>query len=226
MKGNVLEALAAAPAQLNIMPRFSVDTVCEYINVVHEERFPVLEILGRPMDDALKILAGVCERPERSKVFMAIGTVLTRSQAEQVVALKPDLVVSAAFSRRVLDVTVDAGIDYVPAVSSLQDIQDILDAYEDVGREVKVLKVCPVMLANIEMVSIFSAIFPGIKFCPTGTIELEDIATWKAMHWMGAPMERWFVPDSLIESHDWDAVRTKLRQIRVQAAAGVSSQNP
>jgi len=222
MNEKVLEELAGAPAQLNIMPHFTVDAVCGYIDVMQEESFPILEILGRPMDDALKLLAALNERPQRKKVLMAVGTVRTRKDAERVVALKPDLVVSGAFSRRVLDVTVEAEIPYVPAISTLQDIQDVLDAYEEVGHELKVLKVCPVDLATINILSMYAGIFPGISFCPTGSIVVQDIAEWKAMPWMGAPMERWFIPDELIFAGDWDEIRVKLQEIRTQAQIGES----
>ncbi len=222
MKEKALEALAGAPAQLNIMPHYTVDTVCGYIDLIHEESFPVLEILGRPMDDALELLAALNERPQRAKVFMAVGTVRTRDDAKRVVALKPDLVVSAAFSRRVLDVTVEAGIPYVPAISTLQDIQNVMDAYEEVGRELEVLKVCPADMTNIHFLSMYAGIFPGIKFCPTGNIEIQAIGEWKAMPWMGAPMERWFVPDELIHAEDWDAIRTILREIKELASEGES----
>lgn len=222
MKEDVLKKLVGAPAQLNIMPHFSVDAVCGYIDLLHEESFPILEILGRPMDDALELLAQVNERPQRAKVFMAVGTVRTRDDAKRVVELKPDFVVSGAFSRRVLDVTVEAGIPYVPAISTLQDIQNVLDAFEDVGRELKVLKVCPADMTNIYFLSMYAGIFPGISFCPTGNIRLEDIPAWKAMPWMGAPMERWFIADELIHAEDWEAIRTRLREIKELARQGES----
>lgn len=218
----VLTALANAPAQINIMPDYTAEELVGLASVFAEEGFPMLEILGRPMGKAIDLLASFNERPERSKVYTAIGTLKTRKDAEAVVALKPDLLVSAIFSRQVLDVAVDAGIDYLPAVSTLQDIQNVLEAFDEVGRELSILKVCPVEVVPIGMVNIMANIFPGIRFCPTGTIEIEDIPEWKAMPWMAAPMERWFVPDELIYAHDWDAIRGRLRKIKELAAEGVA----
>ena len=222
MREDVLVELSRAPAQLNIMPDYPVDTVCGYIDVINEEGYPILEILGRPMDKALAILEELNARPQRSKVYMAIGTIITRSDAERVAALRPDLMVSPAFSRKVLEVAVQADIPYVPGISSLQDVQDVLDAFEDVGREVTVLKVCPVDLLGRDLVGVIGGIYPGIALCPTGTINMEDIPEWKAMPWMGAPMERWFVPDEMIHACDWDVIRSRLQEIKRLAAEGLS----
>jgi 2-dehydro-3-deoxyphosphogluconate aldolase/(4S)-4-hydroxy-2-oxoglutarate aldolase len=182
----------------------------------------ILEILGRPMDKACDLLRAFNDRPERSNICMAVGTLRTRAHAEAVVALKPDFVVSAIFSRPVLDVAAEAGIPYVPAVSTLQGIHDVMEAFEELGLDLRVLKICPLDWVTVEVVDIMSAIFPGIAFCPTGTVQIADIADLKAKPWMGAAMERWFVPDELIFAHDWEAIRTILRTIEANAAQGIA----
>jgi len=130
--------------------------------------------------------------------------------------------VSPAFSRHILDVAVEADIAYLPAVSTLQDIQNILEAYAEVGRELKVLKVCPVKIVTMEIAQMYANIFPGIVFCPTGTIEIEALSAWKANPWMGVAMEQWFVPTEVIQARDWDTARASLRKIKALAAEGVA----
>ena len=217
---DLLSTLCASPAQINVPPDLTVDQVAGVARALIEESYPVLEILGRPMEKALPLLHAFNERPERSRIAMAVGTILTRRHAEQAVAAKPDLLVSPAFSRRVLEVAVEAGIPYIPAVSTLQDIQDVLDAYEDVGWELRVLKACPLNWITPAIMDMIARIYPTITFCPTGTVELEDIPLLKARSWMGAPMEQWFLERAWIDDGNWDRVRERLREIRRLAEAG------
>lgn len=219
---DVLDKLAASPAQITVHPMHTADAVCGLAGVLIDEGFPVIEILGRPLEDAVPLLRALNEMPQRSEIGTAIGTLKTRQQAEVAAELGPDLFVSPAFSQEVLDVAHERNIAYLPSITTLQDIQNIIGAFERVGREVNVLKVCPATLITREILNSYAGIFPGILFCPTGTIQKEEIPDWKAMPWMGAPMERWFVPDELLENHDWDGVRKALQEVKDLAAEGLA----
>ena len=84
-----------------MFPRYSASCLAGLIDVFAEEGYPLLGILGRPMDAALEILHALNDMPQRAKVDIAVGTVITRNDAERAAALKPDLLVAPAFSRRV-----------------------------------------------------------------------------------------------------------------------------
>lgn len=115
---------------------------------------------------------------------------------------------------------VEADIAYLPGVSTLQDIQQVLDAFEDVGREVRVLKLCPIDFVGRENIRYLAAIYPGILFLPTGSVLPEEIPTLRTQPWLGVPMQAEFVPVDLIENEDWEAVRKILRDLKRLAAEG------
>ena len=144
----------------------------------------------------------------------------TRQDALQAVALRPDFLVSPAFSRHVLEVAVDANIPYIPAVHTFQDVQNVIDAFGDCGLEVRVLKLCPVYGLTHEYVQALCGCFPGISFCPTGEITLDNYVQWKRMPGIIAPMGSGFVSEDLLNAGDWEGVRARLRLLhRLSAEA-------
>jgi len=213
MINEVLKHISEAPVMINIYPG-AAELICRFIEVLHEQDYPAIEILARPLDEALDLVRRINDSPQRKLIHIGMGTIKTQEDAQRAVEVQPDFIVSPAFSRRVLDVAVKAGIPYIPAVCTLQDVQDVMDAFEDVGRDVRVLKLCPVEIVTYKYVKILGAIYPGIVFCPTGTVALEDLPEWNKLQCIGPAMESSFVPREMIEAKDWQAVRNRLNQIR------------
>ena len=211
----IFQDIAKAPAMINIDTVQNVETVCRYIQILHEEGYPAMEILARPsLDSMLELLESLNDRPERKMIHLGIGTLKTEKTARHAVTLKPDFLVSPAFSRRVLNVAVDADIPYLPGVCTLQDVQDVLDAFEDVGREVTVLKLCPVEILTYSYVRMMGSIFAGITFCPTGTVTLATMPQWRKIPCIGPAMESSFIPCQMLENGQWESVRETLKDIR------------
>jgi len=52
MKNRVLQDIAQAPVILNILPHHSAETICRYVEIMHEEDFRVLEVLARQIGRA------------------------------------------------------------------------------------------------------------------------------------------------------------------------------
>jgi 2-dehydro-3-deoxyphosphogluconate aldolase / (4S)-4-hydroxy-2-oxoglutarate aldolase len=213
---DLLDRLADAPIVPTVMP-ISVDILAGYIRVLHEEDYPAVEVLCRPLEGAIELLRQINEMPERKLIAIGAGTITSETAARVAVELKPDFIVSPAFSRKVLAVTVAAGIPYIPAVEGFQDVQDVIDATQEHGLTPKLLKLCPVMNTSREYLRGLCGCFPGIRYCPTGDVRLESMETyldWKSRPGVAAPMGSKFVPPSLLENKDFDAVRRQLRKIR------------
>jgi 2-dehydro-3-deoxyphosphogluconate aldolase/(4S)-4-hydroxy-2-oxoglutarate aldolase len=156
----------------------------------------------------------VFAQPARKLVYWGIGTLKSRTDALDAAELRPDFFVSPAFSRRVLEVAVDRGIPYIPAVYTFQDVQDVLDVFDEFGLSVQLLKLCPIYGLTAEYVRSMAACFPGIFFCPTGEITLENYSQWKRLPAIAAPMGSRLIPRVLLERNDFVAVRHRLRELR------------
>jgi 2-dehydro-3-deoxyphosphogluconate aldolase/(4S)-4-hydroxy-2-oxoglutarate aldolase len=208
-----ISKIIEAPVMTNVFPRLS-SVVCQFMEVLTEEGYPAIEILARPFDEMLDTLQIINDSPQRKKILVGAGTILTRANAEAVVKLKPDFIVSPGFSRKVLDVTAAAGIPYLPGVCTIQDIQDVIDAYEDYNLELKALKICPVNLLSYDYVKILGNMFPGITYCLTGTVTLDTLPEWKKITSVGPAMESNFVPEEWLMEDKWDEVRTRLKLLK------------
>jgi len=211
---DVLKDLAEAPVTLNVFPQRSAEAICGFLEVMEAEGCRILEILCRPLAEAADLLRQLNDMPQRTLAHVGLGTVKTRRDAEAIVDLRPDFIVSPAFSARVLAVAAEAGIPYIPGIITLQDVQDVLEAFEDHGLELKVLKVCPINILNYEYFEVLHGIYPGIVFCPTGTVTMATLPKWKSISYVGPAMENWFVPAEMLDAKDWPAARGRLAEIR------------
>jgi len=209
----ICRALLTAPALPTLLPG-SAESVCNFARALADERFPAIELMNRPMHELIPLLQSVIQRPERTDVYWGIGTVRTRSEALAIAELKPDFMVSPAFSRRVFEVALERGIPYVPAVSSFQDVQNVIDAFDECGLVVRMLKLCPANFLPPAYIQGLIGCYPGITFCPTGDISMDNYSYWVNMPGIAAPMGSQLVPRPWIESLDSDAIRKRLRLIR------------
>jgi len=182
------------------------------MRVLAEERFAALEILCRPLEKGFAVINELNGRPERKLIALGMGTIKTESMAIEAVKLRPDFMVSPAFSRKVLRVAVQAGIPYIPAVRTFQDVQDVLEAFEEENVELKILKLCPVEGLTVKYVNMLGGCYPGIVFCPTGEVTEENYAYWRSSKFIGPGMGSNFVPEELIVNGEWDRVRECLRK--------------
>jgi 2-dehydro-3-deoxyphosphogluconate aldolase/(4S)-4-hydroxy-2-oxoglutarate aldolase len=203
--------LARAPAIPTLMPVCGA-TLSRYAAMLAEERFPALEVLARPVERLVPALREVFSAPERLVVRWGVGTVTTRAVAIEVVRLQPDFLVSPAFSKSVLQVAVESGIPYIPGVATLQDVQNVVDAFEDFG--LRVLKLCPVFHLSTTYVEALAGCFPGIRFCPTGEITIENFQQWAQSPAIMAPMGGALIPVEFIESQREGAFRERSRLLR------------
>ena len=207
------DALVAAPALPTVYP-IGADALRGFAVALAMEHFPALEVLARPLDDMLTVLRDVFAGPERQQIYWGIGTLKSRADALAAAALTPDFFVSPAFSRRVLEVAVETEIPYIPAVHTFQDVQNVLDAFDEFGLTVQLLKLCPVYGLSADYVRSLSGCFPGILFCPTGEVTLSNYVHWKRMPSIVAPMGSRLIPQELLENSDFSGVRERLRLLR------------
>ena len=213
-----LETVFRAPMVPTVLP-LAADILGAFARTLAEEGYPALEVLSRPPEQGFEVLRQINGRPERALVRWGLGTVTTEKVARQAASLRPDFLVSPAFSRRVLHVAAAEGLPYVPGVRTFQDVQDVLEAFEDEGLPLRVLKLCPIDGLSLDYVKMLSGCYPGILFCPTGEVTLDNYAHWRQLACIGAPLGSWFLPRELLEAGDWAAVRERLRSVRRLAGA-------
>lgn len=213
---SVLDKFLRAPVVPTVFP-MPLEHVAHFIRLLHEEDYPTIEILCRPPEAAFRLMRLLNRRPERKLISLSIGTVLTEDIARQAVRLQPDVLVSPAFSRRVLDIAFRAGVAYVPGVSSFQDVQDVVEAFAEKNIELKILKMCPFITITPQYLEMLAGCYPGIVFCPSGDPQIDSLRTyarWRSKPLIGPPMSSGFIPRVFLDKNNTTAIRKALKKIR------------
>lgn len=188
--------------------------ITAYAETLIDSGYMAMEILARPLDAALPVMRALSQWERRGEISVGIGTMNSAAIALEAVDVQPDFLVSPAFSPRVLEVAVRHDIPYIPAVRTFQDLQNVIDAMGDHRLRPRVLKLCPVFGLTADYIRALCGCFPGIRFCPTGEITLENYLEWMKMDGIVAPMGSGFVPASWILQGDAERIRERLRLIR------------
>lgn len=134
-------------------------------------------------------------------ITLGAGTVLTVDQADRAVSAGAQFVVSPGFNQKVVDWCVQNEIPVTPGVATPTEIDMALDKGLDI------LKFFPAeALGGIRTLKAIAAPYVGVKFIPTGGINLDNLADYLAhpsVHCCGGS---WLVKSNLISQGRFDEI--------------------
>jgi 2-dehydro-3-deoxyphosphogluconate aldolase/(4S)-4-hydroxy-2-oxoglutarate aldolase len=132
-----------------------------------------LEITMRTPQALACIEAVIRAFPEAT---VGAGTLTQKEQFVTVKALGCSFAVSPGFTKEMVDAAVEAGIPYLPGVSTPSEIM----ALSSLG--ISFQKFFHAGNAGgVEMLKVYHALFPDILFCPTGGISEEDYQNYLSL---------------------------------------------
>jgi len=139
-------------------------------------------------------------------VVLGAGTVLSVDQAERAVSAGAQFIVSPGFNQKVVDWCLANQIPVTPGVATPTEIDMALD------KGLSILKFFPAeAMGGIKTLKAIAAPYGGVKFIPTGGINLGNLAEYLAhpsIHCCGGS---WMVKASLITAGKFDEI-TRLTQ--------------
>jgi len=191
--------LTAAP----VIPVLVFDRLDDAVPVARalvDGGLPVLEVtLRTPVAlDAIRAMKSV------EGAIIGAGTVLNAVQYEAAVEAGAEFAVSPGLTDRIAAAANGGPVPLLPGVASAADIMRALD--HGFSR----LKFFPAEAAGgLPALKAFSAVFGGVKFCPTGGITPEKAPDWLALDSVICVGGSWLVPAG--EAPDLDAVRERAR---------------
>ena len=152
--------------------------------------------------------AGIRAMAERGDMLVGAGTVLKVDQVKQAVDNGARFIVSPGFQPKVVAYCVENHIPVAPGVCTPTDIGMALE------HELTVLKFFPAEAAGgVKMLQAISAPYGNaLRFIPTGGISEANLAPYLSFGKVIAVGGSWMVPDDLIQTGQFDAVRTLVRQ--------------
>ncbi|TKJ30127.1 MAG: 2-dehydro-3-deoxyphosphogluconate aldolase [Chloroflexi bacterium B3_Chlor] len=129
------------------------------------------------------------------EIVLGAGTVLSVDQADRAVSAGAQFIVSPGFNQKVVDWCVQNEIPVTPGVATPTEIDMALD------KGLHILKFFPAeALGGINTLKAIAAPYVGVKFIPTGGINLENLADYLAhpsVHCCGGS---WLVKANLISA--------------------------
>jgi 2-dehydro-3-deoxyphosphogluconate aldolase/(4S)-4-hydroxy-2-oxoglutarate aldolase len=171
---------------------------------------PLAEVTFRT-PAAAQVVAAMAEYPD---LIVGAGTVTSGDQVDTAVAAGARFVVSPGLSHAVVRRCRELDVPVVPGVATATELMAALDA------GITVVKLFPAeSLGGITTLRSLAAVFPRVRFVPTGGISAANAVTYLAEPSVLAVGGSWMVAPALLDQHSWDAV-THLAAEAVALARG------
>ena len=172
---------------------------------------PIAEITFRTSaaEESIKILT-----KELPKLLVGAGTVLTVEQVKEAVSAGAKFIVSPGFNPRVVDYCIKNSIPVTPGINNPTQIEMALE------REIELVKFFPAEASGgLPLLEAMSAPYSGIKFIPTGGINLSNLCSYLSHNKVYACGGSWMVNSKLISSGNFDEI-TRLTKEAVSTMLG------
>jgi 2-dehydro-3-deoxyphosphogluconate aldolase/(4S)-4-hydroxy-2-oxoglutarate aldolase len=176
--------MAAAP----VIPVLVIERAGDAVPIARalvQGGLPVLEVTLRTPAalDAIRAMKEV------EGAIVGAGTVLDPDQLARAAEAGAEFAVSPGLTRRLGEAAAHAPIPLLPGVATASDIMRALDL------GFTRLKFFPAVAAGgIPALKGHSAVFGGVRFCPTGGITLDTASDWLALPSVACVGGSWLVP--------------------------------
>ncbi|HHU73362.1 MAG TPA: bifunctional 4-hydroxy-2-oxoglutarate aldolase/2-dehydro-3-deoxy-phosphogluconate aldolase [Clostridiales bacterium] len=139
---------------------------------------------------------------EFPEMLVGAGTVLTTEQVDAAVEAGAKFIVSPGFNPKIVKYCLDKGVPITPGTSSPSDIEQALE----LGLEV--VKFFPAEAAGgLSMIKAMSAPYTGIKFMPTGGINMKNLLSYLDFPKIIACGGSWMVSKDMIAAGEFDKIK-------------------
>jgi 2-dehydro-3-deoxyphosphogluconate aldolase/(4S)-4-hydroxy-2-oxoglutarate aldolase len=172
---------------------------------------PIAEITFRTSaaEESIKTLTR--ELPE---LLVGAGTVLTIKQSRRAVSAGAQFIVSPGFNPKVVDYCLENNIPVTPGINNPTQIEMALE------RGIEVVKFFPAEASGgLSLLKSMSAPYTGIKFIPTGGINLDNLTSYLSNKKVHACGGSWMVKPELISSGNFAEI-TRLTKEAVSTMLG------
>ena len=158
--------------------------------------------------DAVKAVAAEVEDS-----FAGVGTVLDAAQLRQAEAAGATFAVSPGASPGLLDAAADSPVPFLPGAATASEAMALMERGYDI------LKFFPAGPAGgITYLKSLAAPLPGIRFCPTGGVSLQNAPDYLKLDNVICVGGSWVAPQEAVAAGDWQRIEQLARQ-----AAGLKS---
>ncbi len=172
----------------------------------------VIEVVLRT-EAALECLSALCEMDD--DLIVGAGTVLSASQATEVLDKGAKFVVSPGLDESIVGIAQDAGAPVFPGTMTPSEVMRA----RNLG--VEVVKFFPASIAGgIPALKALGSVFRDMKFMPTGGVSAQNLPNFLALKSVLACGGSWLTPAAAIAEGNYDQI-TRLASEAVAIANAV-----
>ncbi|WP_127020488.1 bifunctional 4-hydroxy-2-oxoglutarate aldolase/2-dehydro-3-deoxy-phosphogluconate aldolase [Rheinheimera mangrovi] len=151
-------------------------------------------------------------RAEVPELLTGAGTILSAKDARNAKAAGAQFLVSPASTPELLKAMINTELALAPGVATPSEMAMALEM------GLTELKFFPAHLAGgIDMLKALAGIFQQVKFCPTGGVQLNNLADFLALPNVFVAGGSWLSPKDLVQQQHWAAITELTRQSVVVA---------
>jgi len=191
------EILALAP----VIPVLTVDTPAQAVEMVSalvRGGLPVVELTLRTPSAEAAIEAVIRSCPQ---AVVGAGTVNAPAQLEAVAALGVAFAVSPGTSPGLVEAIAASGVPFLPGVATASEAMTLAE------RGHRNLKFFPAEASGgVPALRSLAAPLAGLKFCPTGGIDVGRALAYLACPNVACVGGSWITPGTAVRAGDWDTV--------------------
>jgi 2-dehydro-3-deoxyphosphogluconate aldolase/(4S)-4-hydroxy-2-oxoglutarate aldolase len=193
--------------KIGIVPVIKIDDVEKAVPLARALAaggVPCAEITFRTEqgEEALRRVSREC--PE---ILLGAGTVLATGQVDRAIDAGAQFIVSPGFNPKVVTHCINRGITITPGCSNPSDIEQALEAGLDV------VKFFPAeSTGGLPYIKAIAAPYPGLKFMPTGGINVGNIGAYLTYEKVLACGGSWIADASLINAARFDDITALCRE--------------
>ena len=141
---------------------------------------------------------------EFPELTVGAGTVLSEKNALDAVENGARFVVSPGINLDLEKNLTKIGVPFLPGTSSVTEMMKLLE------KGVTYLKFFPAASSGgIEFLKAIHPVLPGLKFCPTGGIDKNNVMDWLALPNVICVGGSLIAPDKLIQDENWEEIRKR-----------------
>ncbi len=189
--------LARAPV-VPLVQASDPDVAVQTATALRDGGLSIIEVVFRT-DEALDCLQAVAEQV--SGVIAGAGTVLSVDQAEQAISHGAQFLVSPGLDPEIVAVAREAGLPMFPGIMTPSELQLATKL------NLSVAKFFPASIAGgVPALKALSSVFRGMKFMPTGGVNINNLAEYLSIPAVIACGGSWLTPATAIERGDYAAI--------------------
>ncbi len=195
-----LEARLAAAPVVPLIGAKDTGVAVDTANALYEGGLSVIEVVLRT-DQAIDCMEAIVK--QTSGLIVGAGTVLTVSQAEEVISRGAQFIVCPGLVDEVAEYCLRQS---VPLYAGTMTAGEVQRAY---ALGLRTVKFFPASLAGgVPMLKALSSVFRDMRFMPTGGVSASNLSDFLALPSVVACGGSWLTPAAEIEAGNFNAITT------------------